>query len=146
MRCGHYVGRLRFRAIRVGRKVTFVDSTGAFTDSRLGAKMALNKVLMHTLFADDPRYGYPDYERYSLESIHVAHQFLDRFPAGVVVKPAEGGYAGRGVTAGITQRKDLRHASVEAAAFSGDLMIERNLAGASFRRLVSTRISQPTLG
>jgi len=122
---------------QIGRdsKVTFVDSSGAFVDSRLGAKMAMDKVLMHRLFDGDPRYRAPEYRPYSLGTIHRAYDFLDATSTRVVVKPARNGYAGRGVTAGIDDRRSLRSAAVEAAAFSSDQMVEQHIDGHSYRLL-----------
>jgi cyanophycin synthetase len=124
-----------FYEVRRDAKVTFVDSSGAFVDSRLGAKMALDKVLMHRLFESDPGYRAPEYRSYSLGTIHRAYDFLDATPTRVVVKPARNGYAGRGVTAGIDDPRDLRSAAIEAAAFSSDQMVEQHIDGSSYRLL-----------
>lgn len=128
------VGRGYYR-IRRGTKVTYADASGTFVDSRLGAKMALDKVLIHRLFQADSRYRGPDYCSYSLGTIHRAHDFLDAHSTRVVVKPARNGYAGRGVTAGIGDHRALRSAAIEAAAFSDDQMVEQHIDGRSYRLL-----------
>jgi cyanophycin synthetase len=52
-----------------------------------------------------------------------------------VVKPARLSGAGDGVTTGVESRRDLRRASVFAAFFRNELLIERQIPGDSYRLL-----------
>jgi cyanophycin synthetase len=65
-----------------------------------------------------------------------ARSFLETGPVPLVVKPARGGGAGRGVTAAIETTSQLERALRRAASRSGRLIVERQAVGEQFRFLL----------
>jgi cyanophycin synthetase len=65
-----------------------------------------------------------------------ARSFLETGPVPLVVKPARGGGAGRGVTPSIETTSQLERALRRAASRSGRLIVERQAVGEQFRFLL----------
>lgn len=77
----------------------------------------------------------PDYCEFTLRSIGQAEDFLNRAGVPCVVKAARSTAGGESVTTGIRTRSQLMSASVHGAAYSKELMIEKEIAGSVYRLL-----------
>ena len=123
-----------FCRIQRGGRVTFVRGSDVMLDNHLLLKMAGNKPLMQKLLAER---GYPvlPCRVFELADIDPALQFLAETGGPCVVKPAEGGAAGKGITTGIESEADLRKAAYWAAQFERRLLIEKQVPGHSYRLL-----------
>ena len=78
----------------------------------------------------------PPYCEYSLRSINAAMEFLaGQHGAACVVKPAYGTAGGEGVTTNVRTRRDLFRASLFASLYGTSILIERQIAGLSYRLL-----------
>ena len=77
----------------------------------------------------------PRFASFTMRSLELAEAFLSAHDCPVVVKPASGTGGGRGVTTGITDISGLRRACRLAARFDGDLLVEEQVEGASYRLL-----------
>ena len=124
-----------YSVVRKGGQQTFVNPSGVMLDSQLSARIALNKPFVHQLFYSEEGYRAPRSTEYDIGSFVRAHDFLQRIRTSAVVKPADRGYAGRGVTASVRDRKTLTSASLVARAYSNALMIEEEISGDSYRLL-----------
>ena len=93
-----------------------------------------NKPLIYQLMTERG-YRVPRFCTYRLENMTEAERFLHNMSGSVVVKPASGTGGGRGVTTGIGDVQALRQASRFASRFGGNLLIEEQLEGRSFRLL-----------
>ena len=62
-----------------------------------------------------------------------ALKFLKLANDGVVVKPAAGTSGGVGVTTGVATPSQMKHAMASAGAYSSEIIVERNIAGETFR-------------
>ena len=122
-----------FRIARRGRS-TFVERSTLMLDSALVDRVMLDKALTYDWLS---RRGLrtPPRARFDLGSFETAMRFLEACRGPVVVKPASGTGCGHGVTTGITDTASLRAAAIHAAAFSQQLLVEKELIGASFRLL-----------
>jgi D-alanine-D-alanine ligase-like ATP-grasp enzyme len=129
------VGDGFYRLSRAGKK-TFVRQGEVMLDDHLTLRIAGNKPLVNRLLQER---GYPvsDYLQYDLRDIDKALRFMQGCSANCVVKPASGAAGGRGVCTKINSRSRLLQASHKAAVYSsnGELMIEQEHAGASYRLL-----------
>jgi cyanophycin synthetase len=65
-----------------------------------------------------------------------AYEFLQRHPKGVVIKPAAGTSAGKGVTTHIVSKREIRKAAVLASLYSRELLVEPMIPGECYRLLV----------
>lgn len=124
-----------FRRIGFGPgKRTWVKGGEVMLDDHVSLKLAANKPLIHQhltgLGLRCPRYA-----EYTLETLEVAARFLDQLDGPAVVKPADGGAGGRGVTTGIDSTARLREASVLASTQDRQLLIEEQVPGSSYRLL-----------
>ncbi|WP_369026006.1 hypothetical protein [Qipengyuania sp. RANM35] len=122
-----------FRISRRGRS-TFVDRSTLTLDSALVDRIMLNKSITYGWLAAKGLRT-PQSVRFGIGNIEVALRFLSESRGPVVVKPSDGTGCGHGVTTGITDEAGLRAAAGHAAAFHSQLLVERQLAGASFRLL-----------
>ena len=113
---------------------TFVDQSDIMLDSAIASRLLLNKSIIYR-WLDAKGLRIPHCASYDLSTIHRAEEFLAQQEGPVVVKPADGTGCGHGVTTGITDIQALHAASRHAAAFNAQLLIEEQLAGASFRLL-----------
>ncbi|NNE22877.1 MAG: hypothetical protein HKN11_09725 [Rhizobiales bacterium] len=80
-------------------------------------------------------YPIPKHVIFTKSSFDRAAAFLAERADPVVVKPAGGTAGGRGITTGIKDNEGLRAATRIAARYSKTLMIEEQVAGASYRLL-----------
>lgn len=127
------VGYGFFRLHRSG-KTTFVRRGEVMLDDHLTLNIAGNKPLMHQLLKEQG-YVVPEYLEYCLESISTAEQFMREHGGNFVVKPASGGAGGWGISTKVNSASRLRQTSQKASAFSGKLIIEKELPGENYRLL-----------
>jgi len=112
---------------------TFVKQSQVMLDSQLTLNVAGEKGLTYELLE---RIGapLPRYCRVEIDDLQAAYAFLKEHEF-VVVKPAGGTGGGRGVTTGVATVEGLKSAARRASRYSGELMIEEQVAGASYRLL-----------
>jgi D-alanine-D-alanine ligase-like ATP-grasp enzyme len=96
--------------------------------------LAGSKTVVHRLLTADGLVV-PEYAVFNLTELDVAERFLLAHPGGCVVKPANG-YGGQGVTTHVQRTKELRRAAIRASLYGGELMIEAQVPGESYRLLV----------
>lgn len=103
-------------------------------DNPVTLALAGKKPLVHLLLK---RQGIavPDYIVFQRSDLTVAYHFLDRYPKGCVIKPADG-YGGKGVTTHIQTRHECRKAVILASLYGKDLLMEPQIPGESYRVLV----------
>ena len=93
-----------------------------------------NKPLVYRLL-DAEGVPTPPHVEFNLEDIATAIDFLDSAAESCVVKPAQGGAGGAGVTTGVRDRRTLKLAAAQAALRSRRLVIERQVPGTHYRLL-----------
>lgn len=123
-----------FYRLRRNGKTTFVRRGEVMLDDHLTLNIAGNKPLVHTLLNEEG-YTVPAYLEYDLPSLDKAHRFMQQEGGNFVVKPASGAAGGWGITTKINSLDRLKKASNKAAAFSGKLIIEKELPGENYRLL-----------
>jgi cyanophycin synthetase len=72
---------------------------------------------------------------FTMATLDGAKAFLDEVAGPVVVKPVSGTGGGRGVTTGVADAHGLRGAAKLAARYDGDLLVEEQVSGTSYRLL-----------
>ena len=122
-----------FRIVR-GTRDTFVSGSRVMLDGPVTLKIAGNKPLVSRLLRE---HGHPvgPFLEFDLARIPLAEAFLERLGGPAVIKPAVSGASGRGVTLGITTRRELRRASILASIHSKTILIEQQASGMSYRLL-----------
>ena len=119
--------------IRLGRACTRARQSTTAIDDPVTLSVAVNKPLVYRLLAKRGL-RIPNYFEFTLSSIAQAVAFMRRFGGEWVVKPANGA-AGRGVTTGVVTHFDLVRASVAAAAYESNLVVEQQVEGSLYRLL-----------
>lgn len=114
--------------------ITRVDNYILEFDNPVTLHLAGNKPLVHNLLKENGL-SVPDYIVFQLNELEKAHRFLEKYPAGCVIKPADG-YGGKGVTTHILERKEVRKAAILASLYSKNLMMEPQKPGECYRILV----------
>ena len=114
-----------FARISVGNATTFVRRSQVCLDNYLTLQLAGNKPLVYQLLNDMQITCLPDYCTYRCTEISTALKFLETKGGPMVVKPAAGTGAGAGVTTGISSGMQLLRATILAASFCNDLLIEK---------------------
>ncbi len=94
-----------------------------------GNKPLVLRLLQH---ADLP---VPAYTTFSLATLAEATSLHDRVGRPCVVKPAKNTGGGKGVSTGITNRRQIVFAAVAAAAYDRELLMEEQVPGANYRLL-----------
>lgn len=122
------------RQISRGNLRTFVDQSEIMLDSAIIGRLLLNKALTYD-WLEGMGLRVPRRRRFGFGSLELAEGFLRDHGGPVVVKPADGTGCGHGVTTRIGDIAGLRLAARHAAAFHSELLIEEQLAGASYRLL-----------
>jgi D-alanine-D-alanine ligase-like ATP-grasp enzyme len=123
-----------FLRIRRNNAWTAVKQYNVMLDNHLTLNMAGNKLLSQTMLAE-AGYPVPRLMRFDFDEMAKAVSFMEQVAGPVVVKPASGTGAGRGITTKISSQKALRKAATRALAYSSQLLIEEQVRGASFRLL-----------
>lgn len=96
--------------------------------------MAGRKPLIHKLLRTHD-VAIPEHEVFRLNTLDKACAFLQRFPEGIVIKPANG-YGGKGVTTHILEPKEVKDAAILASLYSDELLLEQMVPGECYRLLV----------
>lgn len=104
-------------------------------DNPITLELASKKPLMHRLLKERGL-KVPEHEVYRLQELSRAYAFLDKYPRGCVVKPANGTHAGDGVTTNVLTPGEVRKASVLASLYCPDILIEKQIPGECYRLLV----------
>jgi len=120
--------------ISVNNTHTYVMNSKVMLDNHLTMRMAGNKPLVNKIFSD-LKIPATKHVSYSIDQIDKAYRFLRKSSKTCVVKPASGGAAGKGITTNISTIRQLKKASVLAATFSAQLLIEEQIQGYSYRML-----------
>lgn len=123
-----------FYRLRKNGKTTFVRRGEVSLDDHITLNIAGNKPLVHKLLKEDG-FAVPEYLEYDLPSIEKAQNFMRQQGGNFVVKPASGAAGGWGITTKINSIERLKNASNKASAFSGKLIIEKELPGENYRLL-----------
>jgi D-alanine-D-alanine ligase-like ATP-grasp enzyme len=105
-------------------------------DDAVSLKVALDKTLVHRLLAARG-IRVPDYLEFPRASLEPALRFMGEaeHEQAFVVKPADGGRGGAGVTGGVRTEVDLARAALSAARLDSRLLIERQVPGDMHRLL-----------
>lgn len=114
--------------------VTFTRRSELMLDSAITTRLLANKTKTYSIISGK---GYPvvPHCAFTLSTFETANDFMRNNQGPFVVKPADGTGAGRGITTGITSLRAAEAAAKNAAGFHPDLLIEKQLSGASFRLL-----------
>jgi D-alanine-D-alanine ligase-like ATP-grasp enzyme len=124
-----------FLEIRRGAVATRVWRQLSALDDAVSLKAALDKTLVHGLLAARGVHV-PDHLEFARGNIGPALRFIAESGAGsFVVKPADGGRGGAGVTGGVRTELDLARAALTAARLDSRLLIERQVPGDMHRLL-----------
>jgi cyanophycin synthetase len=123
-----------FFEIRLGARSTRVHQSLLMLDHPVSLRLATRKPLVHRLLTEMNLPVAP-HCAYDLAHLERARAFLESAPGACVVKPARDSGAGDGVTTNVETVRDLTRASIYASFFQRELMIERQIAGTSYRLL-----------
>jgi glutathione synthase/RimK-type ligase-like ATP-grasp enzyme len=116
-----------------GRKTRIHNYRLEFDDP-VTLTLAANKPLVHRLLREN-RIPVPEHLVFNLAQLDKAYAFLERQGPWCVIKPADG-YGGKGVTTHIRTNREVRKAAILASLYSGDLLMESQIPGESYRILV----------
>jgi cyanophycin synthetase len=124
-----------FLELRRDGAATTVHFHVVMLDDALTLQLALDKGVVHARLR---RRGIPvpDHIRFGPADVRTGQRFLD--DAGgrpCVVKPASGTSGGEGVTCGVRSREEFERATLHAARWSPDVLIERQALGDEYRLL-----------
>ncbi len=86
---------------------------------------------------EDAGLSVPAHIVYRLDSVDSALDFMDRYRGSYfVIKPCRGTSGGRGITTHVKEKEECMRASVLASMYCEEIIIERLVAGESYRFLV----------
>lgn len=113
---------------------TLVRGDRVMLDNQLTLEFTGNKPLIHKILKehDCPVVRYIEF---NFAELGRARAFLAELAKPGVVKPADAGSAGRGITTGIKTHSQLRQAALWASCFSKNLVLEEQVEGDSYRLL-----------
>jgi cyanophycin synthetase len=120
--------------LELGDQIIRINGHQLELDNPVTLSLAGKKPLVHLLLKQQG-IAVPDCIVFQRADLSAAYRFLDRYPKGCVIKPADG-YAGKGVTTHIQTRHECRKASILASLYGQDLMMEPQIPGESYRVLV----------
>jgi cyanophycin synthetase len=124
-----------FLEIRRGEVAARVWRQLSALDDAVSLKVALDKTLVHGLLAARGVHV-PDHLEFSRANLGPALRFIaESGPGQFVVKPADGGRGGAGVTGGVRTEVDLARAALSAGRLDSRLLIERQVPGDMHRLL-----------
>jgi cyanophycin synthetase len=103
-------------------------------DDPVTLRVAGNKSIVHRLLRERGL-PTPTHVEFAWGSIDKATEFLERHDGLCVVKPACDTGAGHGVTTSVRSKLDLARATLTAAGYSRELLIERQIPGDNYRLL-----------
>ena len=123
-----------FHQLRWRGKATTVCGPEVMLDHHLNLRLAGNKPLVNRILAEQ-RFPIVRYYEFDVTRLEEAYAFLATLGGPGVVKPADAGSAGKGITTGIQTRGQLRRAALWASCFSPTLILENQIEGDSYRLL-----------
>lgn len=123
-----------FFQLRLRERTTLVHGAEVMLDNHLNLKVAGNKPLINKMLAEQ-NYPVARYFEFDWARLDEAYAFLKTLTTPGVVKPADSGSAGKGITTGIETRAQLRQAALWAGCFSPQLLLESQVEGDSYRLL-----------
>ena len=123
-----------FTRISRGDSWTIVNNAGVMLDNHLQLKLLGNKPLTYKLLEEN-RVKVPAYIVIKQNQFDKASAFLNNLNGPIVVKPAMNTGAGRGITTGVRDEKQLRLAINRAAVYTPTLLLEEQLELENFRLL-----------
>jgi len=123
-----------FTKIQLNDAKTYVVDYRVMLDNHVTLKIAANKPLVLKLLQNDDFYV-PQFLEYKLNTFDSAATFLETLGVDMVVKPANGTGAGKGVTTHIDSLKKLKKASKLASIYGDSLLMEEQIKGDSYRLL-----------
>jgi len=121
--------------IGLGERKTRILNYKLQFDDPVTLEMAGRKPLVFRLLSEKGL-RIPEHRVFRLEQLDRAVAFLEGFPGGCVVKPANGTSSALGVTTHVQTRHEVRKAAVLASLYDSELLIERMIPGESYRLLV----------
>ncbi len=137
--------------ITLGDRRTRVLGNVTMADDPVTLRLANDKTTVHRLLSTQGL-PVPEHVEFTLKSLEHAERFMKRVRGLCVVKAARATGAGQGVTTGIRTRSQLENAALQAAVYSAELLIEREVPGRVYRllfaggRLIDTvRRNRPTV-
>ena len=113
---------------------TIVHNAKVRIDDHVALTVAGNKPLIYDLLKRGDLDHLPKYLVYTLTELEAASRFLNGRDC-FVVKPAYGTGGGDGVTTLVRNKNELLRASLFAASFCPEILIEEEVAGKSYRLL-----------
>lgn len=116
-----------------GSKSRLMDRSSVDSDSVIGVKLTTNKILAASLLRAA---GLPAPEHIPVNSREQAVLAADTLGWPLVVKPADK-ERGEGVTVSITNKEKLSTAYKNAASFSKQILVEREVPGICYRLLIA---------
>jgi D-alanine-D-alanine ligase-like ATP-grasp enzyme len=120
--------------IEYNNNKTYVADYKVMLDDHLTLKVAGNKPMVLKILQENDLQA-PNFLEYNVDQLEKANVFLEKLGKNAVVKPASGTGSGRGVTTRINSLKKLKKASLLAASYNDNLLIEEQVEGDSFRLL-----------
>jgi len=123
-----------FLRIHRGDARTVVRGPEVMLDTRLTLQMAGDKPLTLRLL-NELGYPTPSHLVYTIQTLEHGCAFRRNAGTAVVVKPAQEGAAGNGVTMHVRSDQQLVSASVRAATWSQRILVEEEKSGSSYRLL-----------
>lgn len=123
-----------FFEVRLGARTTRMYQSLLMLDHPVSLRLATRKPLVHKLLAERGL-PVPPHCAYDVGEIGRARAFLRSARGPCVVKPARDSGAGDGVTTNVANERDLERATIYASFFRRELLVERQIAGASYRLL-----------
>ncbi len=127
------IGYGYYRLNRDG-KTTFVRRGEVMLDDHITLGIAGNKPLVNKLL-NEQGHLVSDYLEYDLSTTSLAKSFMSKHSGNFVVKPANEGAGGWGITTKVNTFSRLNKSSNKASAFSNKLIIEKELPGENYRLL-----------
>ncbi len=123
-----------YHRLSLNGKSTIVCGSEVMLDNHLNLKLAGNKPLVNKVLSE---HDFPvvQFHEFDLAHLDGAYEFLKTLGAPGVVKPADSGSAGKGITTGIRTKEQLRNAALWATCFGEELLIENQVEGDSYRLL-----------
>lgn len=114
--------------------LTVVRHSSIMVDDHLRLELMGNKALTYEIL-EEKGCTVPLHAVFARTDIAPADEFMARNKGPFVVKPASGTGGGRAVTTNVVGRRGLNRASRRAGCYDEHLIIEEQIAGASFRLL-----------
>lgn len=121
--------------IEKNKKKTRINNDLMEFDNPVTLQMAGRKPLLYRLL-EEGGLNVPPYQEFFWNQLDIPNSFLERFPKGCVVKPANGTSSGQGVSTHLQTPKEVHKASVLASLYCKDLLIEPMIPGECYRLLV----------